>query len=54
VYPDKLNITAFKWEQLGVYAVNITLTDTNKWTTYTFTMTVYNEPPRFIGLKPPN
>ena len=47
VYPNKLNITANKWEQLGIYPINITLTDTNKWTTYTFTMTVYNEPPRF-------
>jgi hypothetical protein len=47
VYPNKLNITANKWEQLGIYPINITLTDTNMWTTYMFTMTVYNEPPRF-------
>ena len=52
VYPNKLNITANKWEQLGIFPINIILTDTNKWTTYTFMMTVYNEPPRFLsGLK---
>ena len=47
VYPDKLNITTNKWEQLGIYPINIILTDANKWNTYTFMMTVYNEPPRF-------
>lgn len=47
VYPNKLNITAWKWAHCGTYLVNITLTDTINSTTYAFKMTVFNEAPMF-------
>ncbi len=45
--PDKFNITAWKWDHLGLYPVTINLSDSVASTAYTFLMKIYNDPPDF-------
>ncbi len=47
VYPNKLNITSWKWMHVGSYIINITLTDTQKSNRYQFKLTIFNEAPSF-------
>lgn len=47
VYPNKLNITTWKWMHVGSYTINVTLTDTQKSNSYQFILTIFNDAPFF-------
>ena len=55
VYPNKLNITSWKWIHVGSYPINITLTDMHMSNSYKFKLTIFNDAPSFkMGQKVKN